>query len=179
MVKSHQKISDLEGNFTGTLDNSDYFGSSVTSLGDMDGDGATDIAVGAYNDNDGGADKGAVWMLFLNQNGTVKSHQKISNLEGNFTWTLNDSDYFGSSVTSPGDLDGDSITDLAVGAFGDDDGGSATGAVWMLFLYDCIYKLKGDVNNDCKVDFFDFAMMSENWLIDCDLTPDDPACIHK
>jgi len=43
-VISHQKISDSLGNFTGILDNSDEFGLSVTSIGDLDGDGITDIA---------------------------------------------------------------------------------------------------------------------------------------
>ena len=41
----------------------------------------------------------------------------------------------------------------------------------------CDYKLVGDINHDCKVDLADFAMMSENWLIDCNLDPGDPACI--
>ena len=64
-VLSHQKISDTEGGFTGTLDNSDFFGSSVASLGDLDGDGFGDLAVGAHGDDDGGDLHGAVWMLFL------------------------------------------------------------------------------------------------------------------
>jgi hypothetical protein len=29
--------------------------------------------VGAARDDDGGADRGAVWILFLNSDGTVKS----------------------------------------------------------------------------------------------------------
>jgi cysteine-rich repeat protein len=33
-----------------------------------------------------------------------------------------------------GDLDGGDVGDLAVGAYGDGDGGSARGAVWVLFL---------------------------------------------
>ena len=44
---------------------------------------------------------------------------------------------------------------------------------------DCQYVLKGDLNNDCKVDFSDFAIMAANWLIDCDLNPSDPACVPK
>ncbi|MCH8345154.1 MAG: FG-GAP repeat protein [Planctomycetes bacterium] len=51
-VLSHQKISDTQGGFTGTL-------------GDLDGDGVGDLAVGAHADDDGGENRGAVWVLFL------------------------------------------------------------------------------------------------------------------
>ncbi len=66
-VLSHQKISDTEGNFTGTLDNGDLFGSSAASLGGLDGAGPSvlALAVGAYSDDDGGGSRGAVWVLFL------------------------------------------------------------------------------------------------------------------
>ncbi|MHC5024298.1 MAG: integrin alpha [Planctomycetota bacterium] len=133
-VKDHQKISDTEGGFTGVLDDYDLFGFSVASLGDLDGDGVSDLAVGAMSDSDGGDDRGAVWILFLNPDGTVKWHQKISDTEGGFTGILDDDVEFGSSVASLGDLDGDGVTDLAVGAHYDDDGGSQRGAVWILFL---------------------------------------------
>ena len=133
-VLAHQKISDTAGGFTGTLDDGDNFGWAVASLGDLDGDGIEDIAVGALWDDDGGSNRGAVWILFLNTNGTVKSHQKISATEGGFTGTLDDFDRFGSSVAGLGDLDGDGIEDIAVGAIDDDDGGFNRGAVWVLFL---------------------------------------------
>ena len=133
-VKSHQKISDTQGGFLGTLDNDDSFGHAVTNLGDLDGDGFVDIAVGTAHDDDGGTDKGAVWILFLNSDGTVKSQQKISDTEGGFGGALDNGDQFGHFVGNIGDLDGDFIPDLAVGATQDDDGGSNKGALWILYL---------------------------------------------
>ena len=58
------------------------FGSSLASLGDLDGDGVTDLAVGANYDDTGGGDRGAVHVLFLNSDGTVKASQKIANGTG-------------------------------------------------------------------------------------------------
>jgi hypothetical protein len=37
----------------------------------------------------------------------------------------------------------------------------------------------GDLNNDFRVDFYDFAEMAKNWLIDCILDPNDPACVPE
>jgi hypothetical protein len=135
-VKTHQKISATEGGFTGTLDDADIFGWCVAALPDVDGDDVVDLAVGATWDDDGGfnSNRGAVWILFLNTDGTVKSHQKISATEGGFTGVLNNADWFGVNVAPLEDLDNDEVPDLAVGALLDDDGGSDRGAVWILFL---------------------------------------------
>src|SRR5262245_19224165 len=130
-VRSEQKISETAGGFGGNLDPGDYFGSSVAALGDLDGDGVGDLAVGAPRDDDGGSDQGAVWILFLNADSTIASEQKISETAGGFGETLDPSDRFGSSVAALGDLDGDGTRDLAVGATGE---GRAEGAVWILFL---------------------------------------------
>jgi hypothetical protein len=133
-VGGKQKISDLTGGFGAALVDSDYFGAAVAGIGDIDGDGVPDIAVGATGDDDGGAECGAVYVLFMNRDGTVKSEQKISASAGGLSGPLTSVDRFGGAVAGIGDLDGDGINDLAVGAYGDDDGGSDQGAVYVLFL---------------------------------------------
>jgi len=133
-VNAQRKINHLEGGFTGDLDVHDEFGRSIANLGDFDGDGVTDIVVGAPQDDDGGGelfDAGAIWILLLNTNGTVKSHRKISNTEGGFNGGLNSFDTFGWSAANMGDLDGDGVVDLAVGGpFSN----NRAGSIWILFL---------------------------------------------
>ena len=53
-VKNHTKISDTLGNFDGILDNNYFFGSSVSWVSDLDGDGIPNLAVRASGDGDGG-----------------------------------------------------------------------------------------------------------------------------
>ncbi len=121
------------GGFTGELSPTDAFGTSVASVGDLNGDGIGDLVVGAPGDSDGGPRRGALWVLFMDESGSVQSEAKISSTEGGFTGQLLDGDEFGSSVALLGDLDGDGIPDLAVGAPRDDSGGDTRGAVWILF----------------------------------------------
>ncbi|MHC4845930.1 MAG: integrin alpha [Planctomycetota bacterium] len=147
-VASHTKISSTSGGFTGSLDPGDLFGHSVAPIADLDGDGIPELAVGADGDDDGGtsgitSNTGSFYILFLASDGTVKSHQKVSKTSGGFTGDVHDIDSFGHTIASLGDLDGDGLPDLAVGAPGDDDGasgddpggtGAQYGAVWILFL---------------------------------------------
>ena len=133
-VRTFQKISNLYGGLQTLLEDIDGFGRYVAGIGDLDGDGIVDAAVGATRDDDGGIDQGAIYILFLNRDGTVRAESKISATAGGFTAALDPDDQIGRGITSLGDLDGDGIQDLATGATGDDDGGLDRGAVYILFM---------------------------------------------
>ena len=166
-VKRHQKINAANGSFEGDLANSNGFGYGVARLNDMDGDNIPEIAVGCRGDMDGGDFTGAVWILFLDENGMVKTEQKISAWTGNFFGDLDPGDQFGCSVSNMGDLDNNGIDDLIVGSWRDDDGGLDKGAFWVLLLnsdgtvadFDKISNTEGNFTANLEQDdFFSFAL---------------------
>jgi len=117
-----------------TLLDTNFFGFSVANIGDIDRDGVNDIAVGAYGDDTGGTDRGALYLIRLNADGTVKAYTKIAHGTDNFA-TLANSDRFGRSVANIGDIDRDGVNDIAVGAIGDDTGiVTDTGAIYLIRL---------------------------------------------
>jgi len=108
------KIQEGSGGFIANLDPGDRFSRDHDAAGDINGDGVLDLVVGARSDDDGATDAGAVYILFMNNDGTVLSNQKISMLEGGFTETLNAGNFFGYGVAGIGDYDADGIPDIAV-----------------------------------------------------------------
>ncbi len=64
------------------LEPADLFGSSVALLReppdpDPDPDRLWTVAVGAISDDDGGSDRGAVYVLFVRRDGSVAHFQEI------------------------------------------------------------------------------------------------------
>ena len=138
-VKYNVKISDGLAGFTPTeLEYGDRFAWSLSPIGDLDGDGVVDLAVGAPQDENLGMHEGAVYILFMTTTGGVKSHVKISDGLNGFTPSeLDDNDAFGVSVAGITDLDGDGVQDLLVGAASDEAVGgvdNSEGAVYILFM---------------------------------------------
>lgn len=109
-------------------------GQGLSSIGDIDGDGRIDLIAANPSSDDGGRDRGAIDILFLNASSTVESSKTvtISSTQGGFGDGLNNGDQFGGRESAMlGDLDGDGTLELAVGSFMSDEG---RGAIWILSL---------------------------------------------
>ena len=119
MTESHDTITCAELPVSG----SEGYARAVASLGDLDGDGVVDMAVGANNDDIGsspsspGASRGSLWILFMNADGSVKHYKGISastdatNGGGLFDWMLTGGEHFASSIAAV-DLNGDGIAEV-------------------------------------------------------------------
>jgi hypothetical protein len=152
------KIENNSGGFVANLQSGDRFSRDHDQAGDINGDGIIDLVVGARSDDDGARDAGAVYILFMNSDGTVQSNQKISATEGRFTGILDAGDFFGYGVAGIGDYDNDNIPDIAVTAIGRiyiihlNNDGTVKNFVKNQNINSQGLSAIGDLNNDGRID---------------------------
>ena len=93
----------------------DNAGSSIAGIGDINGDGLDDVLIGAPKANNGRRiDPGKVYIVYGKKSATpVNLSPSSRHYVGE-----NGFDYLGSSVAFAGDVNGDGLPDLVVGAIG-------------------------------------------------------------
>jgi Ca2+-binding RTX toxin-like protein len=117
----------------------DHAGWSVSSAGDVNGDGIDDLLVGAIlAGTNKGAYSGAAYVLF-GQTGGFASTVNLSSLDGTTGFVLRggvEYDEAGFSVSRAGDINGDGFADLIVGAPYSDAAGKSSGSAYVVFGHD-------------------------------------------
>ncbi|MFJ9176760.1 FG-GAP repeat protein [Streptomyces sp. NPDC102360] len=114
------------GNVPGGSERGDWFGGEL-SLGDINGDGYADVAVGASGENlDGVVDTGSVTVLYGSPDGlnATSGAQFFAQSTAGVPGTDEKEDYFGGEVKLA-DTNKDGKADLVVGAYGENSGNGA------------------------------------------------------
>jgi hypothetical protein len=116
-------VSQNTGNVPGGSERGDWFGGEL-SLGDINGDGFQDLAVGAPGENLGGVvNTGSVTVLYGSASGlnTTSGSQFLAQSTAGVPGSDEKNDYFGGEVKLT-DVTGDGKADLTVGAYGENGG---------------------------------------------------------
>ncbi len=155
--------------FTGAAEY-DYFGQSVSTAGDVNKDGFSDLIVGAYGNDAGGMTAGRAYIFFGGPGADAIADVVLTGAAAN--------DTFGGAVSTAGDVNGDGFADVVVGASGKNSG---TGAAYVFYggsppnnvaditlngaaasdAYGYSVSTAGDVNGDGYADFVVGAFLND------------------
>jgi Ca2+-binding RTX toxin-like protein len=119
----------------------DQSGASVSAAGDVNGDGIADLIIGAFTADPNGSSSGASYVVFGRSTGFT-ANLNLADLDGTNGFRISGvagNDDSGISVASAGDVNGDGIDDLIVGAHGADPNGSVSGASYVVFGRDTAF----------------------------------------
>jgi len=113
----------------------DYSDKSVSSAGDVNGDGFDDLIIGDFLADFNGKDSGSSYVVFGRASG-FGATLNLSSLDGNNGFRLDGVaayDALGSLVSSAGDVNGDGFDDVIIGAPGADPNGDRSGLSYVVF----------------------------------------------
>ena len=119
------------------IDAGDHAGWSVASAGDINGDGRADLVIGALYADPGGRDNAGETYVVFGRAGGFGANLDLSSMPASMGFTITGTaalNLTGHSVASAGDVNGDGIDDLLIGAlYADGTGGVDAGETYVVF----------------------------------------------
>jgi Ca2+-binding RTX toxin-like protein len=132
-------LSDLTGTNGFTIEGiaaGNQTGVSVSSAGDINGDGIDDVIIGALYADPNGLDKAGVGYVVFGQQGGFSDKFDLNTLDGTNGFTIEgiaEGNETGVTVSGIGDFNGDGIADLIIGSPFADPNGIYSGSSYVVF----------------------------------------------
>lgn len=111
----------------------DYAGRSLSTVGDMNGDGLADVVVGAFGADGGGPGSGEAYVVF-GRTGSAQVELSSLGVGGFRIIGAASAEFAGAFVSGAGDVNGDGLADVVIGApFADPGGRNDAGVAYVVF----------------------------------------------
>lgn len=111
----------------------DFTGYSVSTAGDVNGDGLSDLIIGAPFTDTNGSNSGTSYVLYGKENMTDVDLSLVTSSQGFALYGEATNDASGFSVSAAGDVNGDGMGDLIVGAYNAHGGAENSGRSYVVF----------------------------------------------
>ncbi len=112
----------------------DAAGTTIMAIGDLNGDGKSEVLIGAPGSDAGGTNAGAVYVVWGKSSDSGVNLSSVAAGTGGFRITGADGgDAVGAVIGTVGDLNGDGRAEILIGAPEHSTGGTHAGAIYVVF----------------------------------------------